>query len=264
MMDVLADCEGRLRDTASRKILLEVTLLKMIEARHAVGIDAILRQLQQLRAEAGGAPPRPAASKTQAAAGSQPAPVRPAPPAAIVASALRADSVASAVSADSQRSPSAGTGEPEQVWTRLLEAVGRASPFARSYFNEAHPVSFTKTLLTIGFDPEFAEHIALVDNAKNHTLLQTKLTELGFPNMQVKFVQASAPPNRPAEPPPAPASPPASPPAPASAPAPVAAAAAGPARQNPPPVSAGKDDFANDPLIQKALEVFKGQIVDMR
>src|ERR1035441_5268659 len=31
MMDVLADCEGRLRDTASRKILLEVTLLKMIE-----------------------------------------------------------------------------------------------------------------------------------------------------------------------------------------------------------------------------------------
>jgi DNA polymerase-3 subunit gamma/tau len=250
MMDVLADCEGRLRDTASRKILLEVTLLKMIEARHAVGIDAILRQLQQLRAEAGGAPPRPAASKTQAAAGPPPAPAS-APPAAVVASA---------VSADSQRSSSAGTGEPEQVWTRLLEAVGRASPFARSYFNEAHPVSFTKTLLTIGFDPEFAEHIALVDNAKNHTLLQTKLTELGFPNMQVKFVQASAPPNRPAEPPPAPASPPVS----ASASAPVAAAAAGQARQNPPPVSAGKDDFANDPLIQKALEVFKGQIVDMR
>jgi hypothetical protein len=43
-----------------------------------------------------------------------------------------------------------------------------------------------------------------------------------------------------------------------------AAAAAGPPRQNPPPVSAGKDDFKNDPLIQKALEVFKGQIVDMR
>jgi len=260
MMDVLADCEGRLRDTASRKILLEVTLLKMIEARHAVGIDAILRQLQQLRAEAGGALPRPAASKPPAAAHPPPA------PASNVASALRADSVASAapagsvasaVPADSPRpAPSAGSGL-DQIWSRLLDAVGRASPFARSYFNEAHPVSISKTLLTIGFDPEFAEHIALVDNAKNHTLLQTKLLELGHPNMQVKFVQASAPSNRPAEPPPAPAA------ASAPAPAPVEAAS-GPPRQNPPAVPAGKDDFKNDPLIQKALEVFKGQIVDMR
>jgi hypothetical protein len=232
---------------------LEVTLLKMIEARHAVGIDAILRQLQQLRAEAGGAPPRPAASKPQ------PAPAPPPAPAAVAAPVLRADSVAPAVSADSNRPAPAGGGDLEQVWSRLLEAVGRASPFARSYYNEAHPVSLTKTLLTIGFDPEFGEHIALVDNAKNHTLLQTKLSELGFPNMQVKFVQAAAPPNRPAEPKPAAAPAPVA----ASAPAPDAAAA-GPPRQNPPPVSAGKDDFKNDPLIQQALEVFKGQIVDMR
>ena len=264
MMDVLADCEGRLRDTASRKILLEVTLLKMIEARHAVGIDAILRQLQQLRAEAGGAPLRPAASKTQPAPGPPPAPasapVRPPAPAAVAEPALRANPSASALRADSHATFSDGGGnELEQVWSRLLEAVGRASPFARSYFNEAHPVSLAKTLLTIGFDPEFAEHIALVDNAKNHTLLQTKLSELGYPNMQVKFVQAPAPPNRPAEPKPASAPAPAA----ASVPAPDAAAA-GPPRQNPPPVSAGKDDFANDPLIQQALEVFKGQIVDMR
>src|SRR5580698_3595231 len=33
IMEVLTDCEGRLRDTASKKILVEVTLLKMIEAR---------------------------------------------------------------------------------------------------------------------------------------------------------------------------------------------------------------------------------------
>jgi DNA polymerase-3 subunit gamma/tau len=115
--------------------------------------------------------------------------------------------------------------------------------------------------LTIGFDPEFADQIGLIDNPKNHALLQTKLSELGHPNVQVKFVQAAAPPNRPAEPlPPA---------APAPAPAAPAASAANPAaaappRQNPPPVSAGKDDFKNDPLIQKALEIFKGQIVDVR
>jgi DNA polymerase III gamma/tau subunit len=256
MMDVLADCEGRLRDTASRKILLEITLLKMIEARHAVGIDAVLRQLQQLRAEAGGAVPRPTPSKTHAAAAPPPAttsvPVHAPAPSAIAASAPRAEPQAPA---------SAGGSELEQLWSRLVEVVGRASPFVRAYFHEAHPVSLSKSLLIIGFDPEFAEHIAFVDNAKNHTLLQTKLSELGHPNMQVKFVQASAPPIRPPEP--QPASAPAPAPAPARAPAPALAAAALP-RQNSPPVSAGKDDFKNDPLIQKALEVFKGQIVDVK
>jgi DNA polymerase-3 subunit gamma/tau len=241
MMDVLADCEGRLRDTASRKILLEVTLLKMIEARHAVGIDAILRQVQQLRAEAGGALPRPAASKTHSAAAPPPAPLPPAagPPVSVAAEFHAAS----------------GGGELETLWSRLVEAVGRASPFVRSYFTEAHPVSLSKTLLTIGFDPEFADQIGLVDNSKNHTLLQTKLSELGYPNMQVKFVQAAAPPRRPVEPAPAPAP---------AVPAATPAAAAEPPRRNPPPVSAGKDDFKNDPLIQKALEIFKGQIVDVR
>jgi hypothetical protein len=33
-----------LRDTASKKILVEVTLLKMIEARDAMSIDTVLKQ----------------------------------------------------------------------------------------------------------------------------------------------------------------------------------------------------------------------------
>src|SRR5579859_1756111 len=48
IMDVLSDCEGRLRDAASKKILIEVTLLKAIEARNAVSLDSVLQQLQQL------------------------------------------------------------------------------------------------------------------------------------------------------------------------------------------------------------------------
>ena len=43
----------RLRDAASKKILIEVALLKAIEARNAVSLDAVLKQLQQLRDEPG-------------------------------------------------------------------------------------------------------------------------------------------------------------------------------------------------------------------
>ncbi|HEY6169985.1 MAG TPA: DNA polymerase III subunit gamma/tau, partial [Verrucomicrobiae bacterium] len=49
IMEVLADCETRLRDAVSKKILIEVALMRAIEARGAVSIDSVLRQLQQLR-----------------------------------------------------------------------------------------------------------------------------------------------------------------------------------------------------------------------
>ena len=49
IMEVLSDCEMRLRDAASKKILIEVALLKAIEARQAVSLDSVLQQLQDLR-----------------------------------------------------------------------------------------------------------------------------------------------------------------------------------------------------------------------
>jgi hypothetical protein len=89
-------------------------------------------------------------------------------------------------------------------------------------------------------------------------LIQTKLAELGYPQVQVKFIQAEAPPQRKivALPPPAPV------PVPAATPAQTAASQ--PAKTKSEPVTFNKDDFKNDPLIQKALDAFKGQIVDVR
>ena len=167
--------------------------------------------------------------------------------------------------ADAPIAPVAGDSSLETLWARIVDAVGRASPFTRSYLIEAHPVSFAKNLFIIGFAPEFADHLALVDNARNHALLQTKLSELGHPNSQFKFIKAEAPTNRPApvlEP--SPAAPPqthkTSAPAAVSKPGP----AAPPAKEKAASVAFSKDDFKNDPLIQKALEIFKGQIVEVR
>jgi len=131
-------------------------------------------------------------------------------------------------------------------------------------------------VLTIGFDPEFADQLELVNNQRTHTLLQTKLSELGHPQVQIKFIQAEAPSHalRTASPPDpedpeAPESTPASAPAPTAEPspsratAPIPAEPAKPARPTPPqPID--MDEFKKDPLIQKALEIFKGQIVEVR
>jgi len=58
-------------------------------------------------------------------------------------------------------------------------SVSRASPFVRTYFIEAHPVSLTK-IFDHCFDPEFAA-TSLCGHSKNHALIQTKLAELGHP-----------------------------------------------------------------------------------
>jgi hypothetical protein len=153
-----------------------------------------------------------------------------------------------------------------ELWHKLIEAVGRVSPFTRGYLIDAHPVSFLKGTLVIGFDPEFEDHLGLVDNSRNHTLLATKLAELGHSNAMIKFIKADAPAGWER----VTASPPPSKPAPAIAKAsptpakPAETAVAAAPEKKTAAIPFNKDDFKNDPLIHKALEIFKGTIVEVR
>ena len=264
ILEVLADAELRLRDAASKKILLEVTLLRAIEARNAVSIDAVLKQLNTLRGQGGTAvaTPAPVVASVAPRPAPAPAPTTPPPAAPVAVKNPPAD-----VGSYSFKEPSVAAvvfGDLESLWSQLVDAAGRVSPFMRTYLLEAHPVSFEKGVFIIGFDPEFDDHRGLVDNSKNHAIIQTKLTELGYPNSQIKFIKAAAPAGRTRlAPTVVPTAAPAATPkiANASAAKPVAPAA----KEKPSaPVPFNKDDFKNDPLIQKALEVFKGTIVDVR
>ena len=266
ILEVFADAELRLRDAASKKILLEVSLLRAIEARNALPIDAVLKQLNQLRGQNGAATPAPAVNppaKSFAPAPAAPAsaqrtviaPAPVAPPAPVELPAPVAPAAAVTASADLP-----------DLWQKLIEAVGRVSPFTRGYLIDAHPVSFDKGLLVIGYDPEFEDHLGLVDNARNHTLIATKLSELGHPNAKVKFIKAEAPAGWErrvvaAAPTPAPV---AARTATAAKPVEAGAGPAPAAEKKTAPIAFNKDEFKNDPLIQKALEIFKGTIVEVR
>jgi DNA polymerase-3 subunit gamma/tau len=278
IMEVFADAEVRLRDTTSKKILLEVSLLKAMEARNALNIDTVLTQLQDLRGGSAGnhnvsaTPSRsqlPSAAPKTGMRTQAPEPVQPTASAAQVSVKPVATPPEPALEpAVSQPAPQ---GDLSALWENLREAVGRISPFTRSYLAEAHPVSFSKNLFIIGFDPEFEDHIALVDNAKNHAILQTKLSELGHPNAQIKFVKAENP-RRLGGPAPTESASTSAPTrtaavAPAKAVATVPMAKSAPpivAREKVTPVPFDKAAFKNDPLIQQALEIFKGQIVEVR
>lgn len=261
ILEVLSDAELRLRDAASKKILLEVTLLRAIEARQAVSLDTVFKQLRVLREQAGGAPSLPLASLRDPRPVTPPKPTAP-PPKPVVQETPPPPAPAA-------KAKSSLSGEKlTTLWKRLLESAGQASPFIRTYLLEAHPVSFESDLLTIGFDPEFDDHRGLVDHSRNHAVLQTKLAELGFAGARVKFICAEAPADwiRPA---PESATP-------ESKTSPVATGKSETSVGGKKPATNGgkgktstresfnPEDFKNDPLIQKALEIFKGEIVEVR
>src|SRR5688572_16609147 len=66
IMEVLTQTESGLRDASSKRIYIEVALMRAIEARNAVSIDAILKRLNELRGDAGAASTATAAAPVAA------------------------------------------------------------------------------------------------------------------------------------------------------------------------------------------------------
>ena len=110
----------------------------------------------------------------------------------------------------------------------------------------AEPLRVEGEHVILGFDPEFAEHLKRVDTPRTRMALEKAMGHELRRTVGVKFVledrpqvEAEAP--RPAAPAPAPAA------------APAAKKAAG-----------GRKHLASDPAVQKTIEEFGADIIDIR
>ena len=252
VLEVLSYAEGRQRDSASKRIFLEVTLLKAIQAREASSLDAVLKQLRALREGAG-----PAAAPAIRASAA-PAPLTPAPPAPAPASVVAPPTVAPSPSpAPSAAAPSAaplpalsGGESAEGIWTSLVAAFA-GEPLFRAQLSSGQPQSLVGRKLAIGF-PE--DDFELLNTSRTTALLAAKLSELGVGDVVVKLVPLKSA---------APALELSRPAAAAPRPAPVAKPPeAKPAK--PAPLQLNKEEFANDPAIKAALEIFKATLIEVR
>ena len=101
-------------------------------------------------------------------------------------------------------------------------------------------MTLTEDTLTIGFDPEFELQKELVTTPKNSELLQAKIREITHKSIKVKVVSADDP---------------------------LIPQGDEPLKSTEPVNSFSSETgrkFEDDPLIHKALEIFKGQIVEIR
>jgi DNA polymerase-3 subunit gamma/tau len=145
-------------------------------------------------------------------------------------------------------SPAAGSaaadpGEPvaastiEEAWADAVEHLGKVTPLARSYLVGARPVRLDGEVLVVAFEPEFAEQRVFVDTGRNRELLQARLKEKLRRDVRLRFEVAET-----------------------GREVPAAKSAA----KRPETAKKTYDDFKDDPLIKKALEIFKGTIVEVR
>ncbi len=281
ILEVLADGERRLRDASSRRIVFEVTLLRAMEARRAIGIDELLQKLEALRS--GVTPPSaPAASAipatTQPAppkrpvtppAQTVPAPERPAPQVAPPPPTPSTPPEATP-NPPTQAAPTpAATTSTGDVWSDLLQSLGNTNRFLQAYLIHAHPIGQEGECYTIGYDPQVAAQLDLVITDRNRQIILDRLREFGLNLSQVRFVEAKTPAgfSPPVIATPEETAPPAAPAAPAMA-APTQTTQAQEPKSQPSapanPIVLDKASFENDPLIRKALEIFRGTIIEVR
>ncbi|MCX7826119.1 MAG: DNA polymerase III subunit gamma/tau [Verrucomicrobiae bacterium] len=222
IMDVLTGAEARVRFSASRRILFEVTLIKAVLAREAVGIDVVLQKLNALRGgpappSPGGAAPSAESAKSVSAYSARPA----APPSRVqeTSDALR------------------------EIWDYVHEHFGQAAPLAREYLNQSRPISFDGQTLVIGFDPEFKPAMDFLQGPRYLTVLQTKLREAVGHDVALRFQLVEDPDLGTKRPDPA---------------------SEDPAARAQHALTANLGDVRNDPVIKQALEIFRGQILEVR
>jgi DNA polymerase-3 subunit gamma/tau len=261
LLDNLNRTESRLREATAKRIAVEVGLIRASESLDHREIDDIIKALRKLKEQ-------PDAPASQA---SSPTPPRPKPKKTVSSGAAAEASVtpqpkkSTSTPDTSQEAPSPSTSgevmDPKKAWQGVLELASKENPFLHSYLVNGQPIEMGHGRLTIGFAPSLADQIEMVDQKKHHKTLEELLAQLGFTGLGLRFVVSKqvAEPIKPKHDDETP-----------SAITPVSQ----PSDQNSglaesstahkaPIVPIDPAAFLEDPLIQKALETFKGRLINI-
>jgi len=240
---------------------VEVGLIRASESLDHREIDDIIKALRKLKEQ-------PDAPASQA---SSPTPPRPKPKKTVSSGAAAEASVtpqpkkSTSTPDTSQEAPSPSTSgevmDPKKAWQGVLELASKENPFLHSYLVNGQPIEMGHGRLTIGFAPSLADQIEMVDQKKHHKTLEELLAQLGFTGLGLRFVVSKqvAEPIKPKHDDETPSAI-----TPVSQPSDQNSGLADSSTAHKAPiVPIDPAAFLEDPLIQKALETFKGRLINI-
>ena len=239
VLEVLTECELQLRGASSKKILVEVSLMKAIDASRSMSLNDVLDKLQEIHNEGGGIASEEAVSMSRKSSGKQ------------KTSEVKLDRAADKFleegeSSETKSEPPVAS-DLKLLWPDIMDSLG---VFSRAYFQEAYLQSIEGGVAKIGFPEGFAPQMELADTKETNKVLITALGKRGQSVRAVNYVIADRPAGW----------------------SPLEMSEANidgeggedKVSSKPPEGPIDMEEFKKDPLIKKALEVFKGQIVDVR
>jgi len=231
LIDQFAEAEGRMKWAPNKKLHFEVALIKAIQSLSQVTLNQVIENLNALRAgkevQTKPAPrasqPIPPAKKTEPAAAKAPAGKTATAPAAETRQTAR---VAEKASDPKPAIESPGSIDAEQVWSDLRERVP-VRGFLRTLVDSLGVIGPEGRSFILGYPPDQKSAIETLATTSNRRQLETLLKEISGHEWSLKLEAKEGLELKKAE---------------AS------------------PRKSGGDSYKDDPLIQEALEMFKGQI----
>jgi DNA polymerase-3 subunit gamma/tau len=246
IVEVLTETDGRLRYTLSKRTLFEMALVRCSRAAVVVTLEQILEQLQNLQK---GNPGPAVVSEARSAFTTQAAKPAPTPqkqePAQVSAAVPTED--------ESSSDPIAHL---SRHWHEIVEKVGHVATLAKTYLLDAKPVRLVGNHLTIGFDPEFAASKDKINQVpRGPRAVQRAVSDFLKKELTVDFIILDAKSTLPGD----------------FKIRNEADAESNPSKDSAPPTEHPKSngpksrqEWINNPIVRKTLEMFNGGIVDIR
>jgi DNA polymerase-3 subunit gamma/tau len=238
VMGVLTQAADRLKFALSQKTLLETALIKAGRVATVVSIEEVLREIKAMK---GGAAvegkkkdERPIAQVEEI----------PSEVPQKTASSTKPSKPTPEKPAPEQSSPDLTVAAIADKWDAIVEKVGQISVAARGSLSDAHPVRIEGDTVVIGFEPDFAHEIDRFKNLRNRKAVEKALEREVGQKIEVKFevssdIEYSSEEKLPA------------------------AAKEAPSAEKPSGMNK-KSELISDPAVQKAMEMFDGNIMEVR
>ena len=226
VIDQFAEAEGRMKWAPNKKLHFEVALIKAIQTLSQVTLNEVIENLRELRdgAKSGGFPA--AKSTGNPAAGKSMLLAKKSPAASAPAISKPAARVAERPPAEKpapEKAPAEGKIDHSATWDAVRAKIP-ARGFLRTLADSLTPVGVEGRAFVLGYPPEQKSAVETTATASNRRQLETLLTEVSGQELKLKLEAREG------------------------------------LTSSKTDGAPGENKYKDDPLIQEALEMFKGQI----
>jgi DNA polymerase III subunit gamma/tau len=221
LIDQFAQAEGRMKWAPNKKLHFEVAIIKAIQSLNQATLDEVIEKLGELRDGKSSV----AQKKTGSAPVSGAMADVPSAAGTVVAPRVRESAPRDAEQHGRDARATPNNEDPEKIWQQAYARIPNTKAFVRNSAAVAHVLPSDGRHFVLGFSPDQKSPMDILGTATNRKLIETLLREVSGKDWTLKLTVRENLPSK---------------------------------AQS--PGESSSENYADDPLIREALEMFKGEI----